>query len=183
MYNFPLKSLMSGHNKGIVTSQADLVVGCDGIRSSVRNKFLRVETNDDDKVQYNEKYNNDDDGDQLLSEFVSSIEANAIVRSVTPIRYLNCIVILGICPLGDLFQQETSNSYTRQQQMQKQIQVSPLLDGDTVFQTADGTTRIYLIPYSKKIMNICGNLVFLSPMKRSLLFYSNVGRRRSKKKL
>jgi salicylate hydroxylase len=26
---------------------------------------------------------------------------------------------------------------------------SPLMDGETVFQTADGTTRIYLMPYSK----------------------------------
>jgi 2-polyprenyl-6-methoxyphenol hydroxylase-like FAD-dependent oxidoreductase len=47
----------------------------------------------------------------------------------TPLRYLDCIVILGICPLAGLPE-------------------SPLLDGETVFQTADGTTRMYAMPYS-----------------------------------
>lgn len=48
------------------------------------------------------------------------------------VRYLNCFVMLGICPL-----QETDRSQ------------SDLLDGETVFQTADGTTRLYMMPYSR----------------------------------
>ena len=48
----------------------------------------------------------------------------------TPLRYLGCLVILGIVSLSDI-----SSS-------------SALLDGETVFQTADGITRIYAMPYS-----------------------------------
>ncbi|GAX16886.1 hypothetical protein FisN_5Hh260 [Fistulifera solaris] len=47
------------------------------------------------------------------------------------LRYLNCFVMLGICEL-----QEIDRSH------------SELLDGKTVFQTADGTTRLYMMPYS-----------------------------------
>ncbi|MFV8466009.1 FAD-dependent oxidoreductase [Flavobacterium sp. LB1P62] len=73
--------------------KADLVVGADGIRSSVR---------------------------RLL-----------IGEDVAPLRYLGCIVILGICPLGAL---EGFNS--------------SLLDSATVFQTANGNERIYVMPYT-----------------------------------
>ena len=71
---------------------ADLVVGADGIRSSVRKLLI---------------------GDDA-----------------SPLRYLDCIVILGICPLADLNGLE-----------------SPLLDSATVFQTANGHERIYMMPY------------------------------------
>lgn len=81
-------------NGEVKTSKADLVVGADGIRSSVR---------------------------RLL-----------IGENITPLRYLDCIVILGICPLKAL---ENLNS--------------PLLDSATVFQTANGNERIYIMPYSK----------------------------------
>lgn len=74
-------------------AKADLVVGADGIRSSVR-KFL-------------------------------------IGDALSPLRYLNCIVILGICPLDAL-----------------QHITSPLLDSATVFQTANGHERIYIMPYA-----------------------------------
>jgi len=74
------------------TTEADLLVGADGIRSAVR-----------------------------------SIQ---IGNDLSPLRYLGCIVILGICPRKDI----PSNS--------------PLLDGETVFQTADGSTRLYAMPYS-----------------------------------
>ncbi len=49
----------------------------------------------------------------------------------TPLRYLGCMVILGICPLASL---DHLNS--------------PLLDNATVFQTANGTERIYVMPYN-----------------------------------
>lgn len=48
-----------------------------------------------------------------------------------PLRYLGCIVILGICPLAAL---EGIDSH--------------LLDSATVFQTANGTERIYMMPYA-----------------------------------
>lgn len=50
---------------------------------------------------------------------------------VYPLRYLGCIVILGICPLDALNISENS-----------------LLDSATVFQTANGNERIYMMPYT-----------------------------------
>ncbi|MCC9074389.1 FAD-dependent monooxygenase [Flavobacterium sp. F-65] len=82
-------------NGEIKSFKADLVVGADGIRSSVR---------------------------KLL-----------IGEDVTPLRYLGCIVILGICSLKSL---ENINS--------------PLLDSATVFQTANGNERIYMMPYTSE---------------------------------
>jgi hypothetical protein len=72
--------------------KADLVVGADGIRSSVRNLLI---------------------GDKI-----------------TPLRYLDCIVILGICPLSVLGALDSN-----------------LLDAATVFQTGNGNERIYMMPY------------------------------------
>jgi len=80
-------------NGELKTSKADLIVGADGIRSSVRRLLI---------------------GDV-----------------VTPLRYLDCIVILGICPLSAL---KDVDSY--------------LLDSATVFQTANGNERIYIMPYT-----------------------------------
>jgi 2-polyprenyl-6-methoxyphenol hydroxylase-like FAD-dependent oxidoreductase len=81
-------------NGEIKKAKADLVVGADGIRSSVRNLLF--------------------------------------TKNNTPLRYLNCIVILGICPLKNL----------------KGIN-NPLLDSATVFQTANGNERIYMMPYDQ----------------------------------
>jgi 2-polyprenyl-6-methoxyphenol hydroxylase-like FAD-dependent oxidoreductase len=78
---------------GIKTAKADLVVGADGIRSSVRSLLLGEESN--------------------------------------PLRYLGCMVILGICGLENLEGLESS-----------------LLDSKTVFQTANGHERIYMMPYA-----------------------------------
>ncbi|MNF72502.1 FAD-dependent urate hydroxylase [compost metagenome] len=77
----------------IKSVSADLIVGADGIRSSVR---------------------------RLL-----------IGEDITPLRYLDCIVILGICPLSALEGVDSS-----------------LLDSATVFQTANGNERIYIMPYT-----------------------------------
>ncbi len=84
-----LNFLVNGELK---TCKADLVVGADGIRSSVRKLLI---------------------GDEIA-----------------PLRYLDCIVILGICSLSALENLE-----------------SPLLDAATVFQTANGNERIYVMPY------------------------------------
>jgi 2-polyprenyl-6-methoxyphenol hydroxylase-like FAD-dependent oxidoreductase len=84
-----LKFMVDGN---IHSTKADLVVGADGIRSSVR------------RLLFSEDY--------------------------TPLRYLGCIVILGICPLDAL-----------------DVLNSSLLDSATVFQTANGNERIYVMPY------------------------------------
>ncbi|MFK7951331.1 MAG: FAD-dependent oxidoreductase [Ekhidna sp.] len=81
-------------NGTIKKTKADLVVGADGIFSTVRQ--LQI-------------------GDE-----------------VTPLQYLGCIVILGICPIENL--QEFDH---------------PLLDSATVFQTANGHERIYMMPFTK----------------------------------
>ena len=52
-------------------------------------------------------------------------------EEITTLRYLGCIVILGICPLASLEGVDSS-----------------LLDSATVFQTANGNERIYIMPYS-----------------------------------
>lgn len=82
-------------NNQIKNAKADLVVGADGIRSTVRKLLI---------------------GDDI-----------------TPLRYLGCIVILGICPLQNLKGIESS-----------------LLDAATVFQTANGNERIYMMPYNSE---------------------------------
>ena len=74
-------------------AKADLVVGADGVRSSLRKLLIGEE--------------------------------------VAPLRYLGCIVILGICPLDNLKGFEHS-----------------LLNSSTVFQTANGNERMYMMPYS-----------------------------------
>lgn len=66
----------------------------------------------------------------------SCLRNQIIGEKISPLNYLGCIVILGICSL------EALNGVT-----------SPLLDGATVFQTANGNERIYMMPYAKnKIM-------------------------------
>jgi len=74
-------------------AKADLVVGADGIRSTVRSLLIG--------------------------------------EDASPLNYLGCIVILGICPLADIEALDRS-----------------LLDSATVFQTANGNERIYIMPYA-----------------------------------
>lgn len=76
----------------VKTTEADLIVGADGIHSSVRSLLI---------------------GDE-----------------VSPLRYLGCIVILGICRL------KTVDCKNRS-----------LLDSATVFQTANGHERMYMMPF------------------------------------
>ncbi|SMG20169.1 FAD-dependent oxidoreductase [Sphingobacterium psychroaquaticum] len=61
----------------------------------------------------------------------SVVRKKLIGDGVTPLRYLDCMVILGICPLQELTDLG-----------------SPLLDSATVFQTANGKERIYVMPYT-----------------------------------
>ena len=62
----------------------------------------------------------------------SVVRQSLIGEEKTPLRYLGCIVILGICPLKDLNGLE-----------------SDLLDSATVFQTANGHERMYMMPYDQ----------------------------------
>ncbi len=61
----------------------------------------------------------------------SVVRKKLIGEDVTPLRYLGCIVILGICKLDLL----------------PDVQ-SELLDSATVFQTANGHERIYIMPFT-----------------------------------
>lgn len=61
----------------------------------------------------------------------SAVRKLVIGEDSTPLRYLDCIVILGICPLDAI--EDVS---------------SPLLDSATVFQTANGNERIYIMPFT-----------------------------------
>jgi 2-polyprenyl-6-methoxyphenol hydroxylase-like FAD-dependent oxidoreductase len=61
----------------------------------------------------------------------SAVRKQLIGNTIAPLQYLDCIVILGICPLENLKGTESS-----------------LLDSATVFQTANGNERIYMMPYS-----------------------------------
>ncbi|MXV37888.1 FAD-dependent monooxygenase [Flavobacteriaceae bacterium Ap0902] len=59
----------------------------------------------------------------------SLVRDKIIGEEKTPLQYLDCMVVLGICKLKDLNFK------------------SPLLDSATVFQTANGHERIYMMPY------------------------------------
>jgi salicylate hydroxylase len=94
----------------IKSANADLLVGADGIRSSVRNLLIGEDT--------------------------------------SPLSYLGCIVILGICPLAVLDGLDSS-----------------LLDSATVFQTANGHERIYIMPYD--VDSVMWQLSFPMPEKEA----------------
>jgi len=63
----------------------------------------------------------------------SFVRKRLIGEQLSPLRYLDCIVILGICPLDKLKNLDQS-----------------LLDSATVFQTANGNERIYMMPFSSE---------------------------------
>ena len=98
-------------NGEMKSAKADLVVGADGIRSSVRKLLI---------------------GDDI-----------------SPLRYLGCIVILGICQLEAIKGVESS-----------------LLDSATVFQTANGNERIYIMPYASD--SVMWQLSFPMPEKKAM---------------
>jgi 2-polyprenyl-6-methoxyphenol hydroxylase-like FAD-dependent oxidoreductase len=63
----------------------------------------------------------------------SLVRKLVIGDAIAPLRYLDCMMILGICPLVALEGLE-----------------STLLDSATVFQTANGYERIYIMPYDSE---------------------------------
>lgn len=60
----------------------------------------------------------------------SAVRNLVLVQDSSSLRYLDCIAILGICPLSALTEVD-----------------SDLLDSATVFQTANGHERIYIMPF------------------------------------
>lgn len=78
----------------------------------------------------------------------SAVRRLLIGEEITPLRYLGCIVILGICPLSILEGQNSS-----------------LLDSATVFQTANGNERIYIMPYTSD--SVMWQLSFPMPEKEA----------------
>jgi len=78
----------------------------------------------------------------------SKVRSLLIGEDTAPLLYLGCIVILGICPLGDLEGLENS-----------------LLDSATVFQTANGNERIYIMPYTSD--SVMWQLSFPMPEKEA----------------
>lgn len=78
----------------------------------------------------------------------SAVRRLLIGEDITPLRYLDCMVILGICTLEALKGFESS-----------------LLDSATVFQTANGTERIYMMPYTSD--SVMWQLSFPMPEKEA----------------
>ncbi len=74
----------------------------------------------------------------------SVVRREALGEGVTPLRYLGCMVILGICSLESLAGAGEG-----------------LLDGETVFQTANGEERIYMMPFSREA--VMWQMSFLVP--------------------
>jgi len=84
----------------------------------------------------------------------SVVRAQVINEAVTPLRYLGCIVILGICSLRDISKENLD-----------------LLDGKTVFQTVNGSERIYMMPYDEE--NVMWQLSFPIDESEALTLSSN----------
>ena len=100
-------------------------------------KFVNFSRNDD--KAFNLKFETDEKiifekADLIVAAdgIYSSVRKLIIGENTSPLNYLGCIVILGICPLKSLDHIE-----------------SPLFDSETVFQTVNGTERIYVMPYDK----------------------------------
>jgi len=112
-------------------------------------------TDDDKKLTLTFQVRNDCSNSQLLQTvnhnttvlvgadgIRSTVRQQKIGDAISPLRFLDCIVVLGIAP------SPTSSSLTS--------------DGETVFQTADGTTRLYAMPFSKKGAETAGAAKFLN---------------------
>jgi 2-polyprenyl-6-methoxyphenol hydroxylase-like FAD-dependent oxidoreductase len=65
----------------------------------------------------------------------SAVRRLVLGEESNPLRYLGCIVILGICPLAAI-----------------DVVDRTLLDSATVFQTANGVERIYVMPFTNDLV-------------------------------
>jgi salicylate hydroxylase len=71
----------------------------------------------------------------------SAVRKTLITEEASPLQYLGCIVILGICPLADI-KDECDDV------LKSGSQKNDLLDSATVFQTANGHERMYMMPFT-----------------------------------
>ena len=132
-------------------------------------KQLLVHSSSSDLIQWGHKFlqynKNDMDGNIMEMTFLvdgemkkektsiivgadgifSNVRKQKFTSPETKMNYLGCIVILGIC--------STPSKY---------------LDDETVFQTADGTTRLYAMPFSPNSIN-----EFLPPSNNSTTTINN----------
>lgn len=99
-------------------------------------RFTDLVVNNDQSIQLNFEVN----GKQIQTTadvvvgadgIRSKVRPFLISKNKTPLQYLGCIVILGICALKDI-----------------NCDNSALLDNATVFQTANGNERMYMMPYN-----------------------------------
>ena len=98
-------------------------------------QLIGFNENQDGKIDLNFQF----DGESIIEKadiivgadgIRSAVRHILIDEEISPLRYLDCIVILGICPLSAL---ENTDHH--------------LLDSATVFQTANGNERIYMMPF------------------------------------
>lgn len=71
----------------------------------------------------------------------SAVRKILITEETSPLQYLGCIVILGICPLADI--KDEYDDVLKTDSLK-----SDLLDSATVFQTANGHERMYMMPFT-----------------------------------
>lgn len=98
-------------------------------------QLIDFKENEDGEIDLNFQVNGESKtakADLIIgADGIRSIVRNLLIgEEISPLRYLGCIVILGICPLSALANSD-----------------SHLLDSATVFQTANGNERIYMMPY------------------------------------
>jgi hypothetical protein len=108
------------------TSTSSICVGADGIYSATRDCYFN---NNDNANGASARDENDAEGE--LGTYCDASPSSSSSSSFNPpLRYLDCIVCLGITSSG----RETGHS---------------LCDGETVFQCANGDTRLYAMPYDE----------------------------------
>ena len=100
-------------------------------------QLIDFENNDDDSVNLKFQVNNEvklAKADLIVGAdgIRSKVRELIVEETMSPLRYLDCIVILGICSLKTIKEKNHA-----------------LLDGETVFQTANGYERIYVMPFTK----------------------------------
>lgn len=97
-------------------------------------QLIDVKENEDDinlSFQVNGEIKNTKADLVVGADGIRSAVRNLLIgENSSPLRYLGCMVILGICPLEKLHSIK-----------------SELLDSATVFQTANGNERIYIMPF------------------------------------
>lgn len=108
--------------------------GCDAVKWG--HELVDFKENEDGSVDLNFLVNGEKiskNADLIVgADGIRSVVRKLLIGDeITPLRYLGCIVILGICPLSAL-----------------QAVNSELLDSATVFQTANGNERIYIMPFT-----------------------------------